>query len=72
MVEVSKKIRTRDLQTASVILDFVKLCVLKSSLDGVTIQHDWNRILTYYYQHYRVTIERLLKENGHEIENETA
>ena len=64
---VSKNIRPRDLQTASVILDFKKLEVVKCSMNGVQVPRDWDRIVTYYHQHYASTIERLFAENGYEI-----
>jgi hypothetical protein len=64
---VSKNIRTRDLQTASVILDFKKLQVVKCSMNGVQVPRDWDRIVTYYHQHYASTIERLFNENGWEV-----
>jgi hypothetical protein len=64
---VSKNIRARDLQTASVILDFKKLQVIKCSMNGVQVPRDWDRIVTYYHQHYASTIERLFAENGYEI-----
>lgn len=66
-MSVSKNVRTRDLQTASVILDFKKLEVIKCSMNGVQVPKDWDRIVTYYHQHYASTIERLFKENGWEI-----
>jgi hypothetical protein len=64
---VSKNIKTRDLQTASVILDFKKLQVVKAHLGGVSVPCDFNRIVEYYHQHYAATIERLFNENGYEI-----
>ena len=64
---VSKNIRARDLQTASVILDFKKLQVVKCSMNGVQVPRDWDRIVTYYHQHYASTIERLFNENGYDI-----
>jgi len=67
VMAVSKNIRTRDLQTASVILDFKKLQVVKCSMNGVQVPKDWDRIVTYYHQHYASTIERLFTENGWEI-----
>jgi hypothetical protein len=37
------------------------------------VPNDWDRIVTYYHQHYASTIERLFAENGYEIVNpETA
>ena len=64
---VSRNIKTRDLQTASVILDFKKLQVVKCSMNGVQVPRDWDRIVTYYHQHYASTIERLFNENGYDI-----
>ena len=64
---VSKNIRPRDLQTANVILDFKKLQVVKCSMNGVQVPRDWDRIVTYYHQHYASTIERLFAENGYEV-----
>lgn len=66
-MSVSRRVRTSDLQTANVILDFKKLQVLKASMSGTAVPRDWDRIVSYYYQHYASTIERLLKENGYEI-----
>jgi hypothetical protein len=66
-MSVSKRIKTSDLQTANVILDFKKLEVVKASMGGTVVPRDWDRILSYYHQHYASTIERLLKENGYEI-----
>jgi len=64
---LSRSLKQRDLQTANVILDFRDQAVLKCSMDGVVVPKDWDRIVAYYYQHYAATIERLFKENGHEI-----
>lgn len=74
-VAVCRNIKTRDIQTCSVILDFKKLEVVKASMGGVTIPPDFDRIVQYYHQHYASTIERLFAENGYEImkpETETA
>jgi len=65
---VSRNIKTRDLQTASVILDFKKLQVIKAQLNGVSVPKDFNRVVEYYMQHYKNVIERLFKENGYEID----
>jgi hypothetical protein len=66
-MEVSRRVRFSDLQTANVILDFKKLEVVKASMSGTIVPKDWDRIVSYYHQHYASTIERLLKENGYEI-----
>jgi hypothetical protein len=64
---VSRRIKTRDLQTANVILDFKKLEVVKANMDGVSVPKDFDRIVQYYHKHYASTIERLFAENGYEI-----
>lgn len=65
---VSKNLKRKDLQTASVILDFKELKVLLSSMNGTTVPKDWDRIVSYYHQHYPNVIERLFRENGYEIQ----
>jgi hypothetical protein len=64
---VSRNIKTRDLQTVNVILDFKKLEVVKANMDGVSVPKDFNRIVEYYHKHYASTSERLFAENGYEI-----
>jgi len=68
--QVTKKVRPRDLQTASVILDFKHCSVLKSSMGGVVVPKDFQKIASFYHQHYPHVIERLFKENGYEIKVE--
>ena len=65
---VSSSVKARDIQTASVILDFKKLEVVKAHLNGTTVPKDFHRIVEYYMQHYKSTIERLFRENGYEID----
>jgi hypothetical protein len=67
VMAVAKSLKTRDHQTANVILDFKTLSVLKCSMSGVTVPRDFNRIVEYYHQHYESTIARLFRENGYEI-----
>ena len=67
VMAVAQSLKTRDHQTANVILDFRTLSVLKCSMSGVTVPRDFNRIVEYYHQHYESTISRLFKENGYEI-----
>jgi len=69
VMAVAKSLKTRDHQTANVILDFRTLSVLKCSMSGVTVPRDFNRIVEYYMKHYESTISRLFKENGYEIVN---
>ena len=65
---VARNLKMRDHQTASVILDFKKLAVVKANLNGETVPKDFNRIVEYYMQHYENIIRRLFEENGYEIE----
>jgi hypothetical protein len=65
---VANRVRTKDWQTASVILDFKELKVLKASLRDTTIPKDWDRIVGYYYPFYTNIMERLFHENGHELD----
>ena len=64
---VAKNLKPRDWQTASVILDFQLQQVEKCAMNGVVVPKDWDRIVSYYYQHYANIIERLFTENGHAI-----
>jgi fructose-specific phosphotransferase system component IIB len=67
---VANKVKRRDIQTASVILDFKDCSVLKSSMGGVVVPKDFQKIVSFYHQHYPHVIERLFKENGYEIKVE--
>ncbi len=64
VVSISKNTRMKDIQTASVILDFATQTVVKCSLDGTVVPKDWTRIRDFYYQHYKITIDDLEKFNG--------
>jgi len=65
---VARNLKMRDHQTASVILDFKKLQVIKAQLNGASAPKDFNKIVEYYMQHYENIIKRLFEENGYEIE----
>ena len=65
---VTKSLRTKDHQTASVILDFKDQKVVKASLRDNTIPKDWDRIIGYYYPYYPAIMERLFTENGHALD----
>lgn len=65
---VANKIRTKDWQTANVILDFKEQKVLKASTGNQAIPKDWDRIVSYYYQFYTTIFERLFEENGHPLD----
>ena len=65
---VARNLKMRDHQTASVILDFKKLQVVKANLNGEQAPKDFNRIVEYYMQHYKNIVERLFAENGYAID----
>ena len=67
VMTVSTKIRTRDWQTANVILDFKEQKVLAASVRGMTATRDWDTVVSYYYKHYSATIERMFEGNGHPL-----
>jgi hypothetical protein len=67
-MSVSRRIKTSDLQTANVILDFKKLEVVKASMGGVVVPRNFDRIVEYYMQHYENVIKRLFSENGYQAE----
>ena len=67
VMTVSKKIKSRDWQTANVILDFKEQKVLAASVRGITATRDWDTVVSYYYKHYSHTIERMFEENGHPL-----
>jgi hypothetical protein len=66
-VSASKKLKTRDIQTSAVILDFQTQQVLQSTLDGVTVPKDWWKIRDFYHQHYKKMIEDLEAFHGLKI-----
>jgi hypothetical protein len=68
---VATRLRTKDWQTANVILDFKELKVLKAAIRDNAIPKDWERIVGYYYPFYPAIMERLLRENGHPIDIQT-
>jgi len=70
VMAVANRLKSRDLQTASIILDFQDQIVLKCVIDGKSMPKEWDTIVAYYYKHYQATMERLFKENGHELKME--
>lgn len=65
---VSNNVKTKDWQTANVILDFKEQQVLKAHTKDTAIPKDWDRIVSYYYPFYTRIMERLFEENGHAID----
>jgi hypothetical protein len=72
VMTVTRKLKTRDWQTANVILDFKDQKVLAASVQNMTATRDWDTIVSYYYKHYAATIERLFQENGHKLPKESS
>lgn len=68
VMTVARNLKTRDHQTANVIIDFKKLAVVKCSMGGVTVPRDFDRIVEYYMEYYESTITRLFNENGYQVE----
>ena len=68
IVSISRNVKMRDIQSASVILDFRKQQVVKCSMDGQTVPKDWNRVVGFYYQYYKNVIDQLARENSLEIQ----
>jgi hypothetical protein len=63
---IAKRVKSRDWQTAAVILDFKDCKVLKANLAGATVPKDFQKIVSFYHQYYPNVIERLFQENGYE------
>jgi len=61
VVTVAKRTKTRDIQSAAVILDFHTRSVVKCSMDGVVVPKDWHRIRDFYHQYYSQIIDDLEK-----------
>jgi len=64
---VTKNLKTRDLQCATIILDFKKCEVVKATMGGVNVPKNFDNIVGYYRQHYKNIIDRLFAENGFEV-----
>ena len=69
VMSLSNRVKTKDLQTASIILDFRDQVVIKCVIDGKSMPKEWDTIVAYYYGHYKAIMERLFKENGHIVGN---
>ena len=63
VVTVAKQTKTRDIQSAAVILDFKKKSVVKCSMNGEVVPKDWNRIRDFYHQFYAQIIDDLEKQH---------
>lgn len=56
---MAKRLKLKDYQISSVILDFKTQQVVMATMDGVTIPKDWWKIRDFYHQHYKTLIEDL-------------
>ena len=65
VMAVSKNLKNRDYQMCNVILDFKDQKVIRCTMDGTVVPKDWDKVVSYYYQYYQSTFERLFEENGH-------
>ena len=59
VLSVSKKVKFSDLQTANIIMDFKLNKVEKCIIDKQQVDTDWDRLHTYYSEHYPAIIQRL-------------
>lgn len=62
-VSVSKKIKTTDLQTCNVIMDYETKKIEKCIIEGKKVDTDWNRMNEYYKTVYPGLIDQLEKNN---------
>ena len=67
-VQVARSCRKRDLQEASVIVDFRKRRVEKAALGETSIPRNWETIVSYYYRYHPDTINQLCAYNGYTFE----
>ena len=63
--EVSRRLRTRDLQMCSVILDFQDQKVVTASLNGQSVPKVWDRVVEYYRPYYKDIFTQLETLHGH-------
>ena len=62
-VSISKRLRTSDIQTCNVIMDFNKKKVEKCVVEGSVVDTDWNKLNEYYKRIYPTLIDQLEKNN---------
>jgi hypothetical protein len=65
-VQVSNKLRERDLTTCNIILDFKEKKVEKCVIEGVRTETHWDTMYGYYQQIYPAIFERLEREASEE------
>lgn len=57
----SKKLKLEDYQIRNVILDFKEQKVIKCSVNHMTVEKNWNKIVGYYRQFYSDVFNQLEK-----------
>ena len=63
-ITLHTKLKSKELNRASIILDFVDRKVVKARLQaGTSIPKDWDNIVGYYKENYTDIIQRLENEN---------
>jgi hypothetical protein len=63
-VTISKRVKTSDLQTVNVIIDYAKKAVDKCVIEGKVVDTDFDRMNDYYKRIYPNLISQLEKEAG--------
>ena len=63
-VAVSKRVKTSDIQTCNVILDYVKKKIEKCVIEGKTVDSDWEKMNEYYKRIYPSLVDQLEKNNA--------
>lgn len=62
-VAVSKRVRTSDLQTCNVIIDYEKKKLDKCVIEGKVVDTDFEKMNEYYKKVYPTLIDQLEKNN---------
>ena len=62
-VAVSKRVRTSDVQTCNVIVDYKNKKVDKCVIEGKLVETDFDKMNAYYKQVYPTLIDQLEKNN---------
>jgi hypothetical protein len=63
-VAVSKRVKTSDIQTCNVILDYLKKKIEKCVIEGKTVDSDWEKMNEYYKRIYPSLVDQLEKNNA--------
>lgn len=63
-VSVSKRVRTSDIQTCNVIVDYQNKKIDKCVIEGKVVDTDFDRMNTYYKEVYPNLINQLEKNNA--------